>query len=286
MMMIVIAAIFALAYATTENFIPRIWSAQIFRRLREAHVFGSLANRNYEGEFSQGGDSVQITAVGRVSVSDYSGSVSAEDLEDAGAVLEIEKDKYYAFKVDDLDRRQANADFVSEAMDEAGYSLSEAVDDYIAGLYGSAGSSVGSANSATSITNANFITVMAQVAEALDEQNVPQVGRWCVIPPWLKRLGAEAGVFDMKDPEAYSNGQLTRVMGFDFRMSNSVSNSAGTYRVMAGTSRAITFAEQLVKTEAYRDQDSFSDIVRGRHVYGAKVIDPEALCCLYCEDGS
>jgi len=40
---------------------------------------------------------------------------------------------------------------------------------------------------------------------------------------------------------------------------------------------AVATAQTITSTEVIRDPDSFGDIVRGLHVYGAKVLRPEAL---------
>jgi hypothetical protein len=47
--------------------------------------------------------------------------------------------------------------------------------------------------------------------------------------------------------------------------------------IVAGHSSAIATAEQINKTESYRDTDSFADVVRGMHLYGTKILRPEAL---------
>ena len=52
---------------------------------------------------------------------------------------------------------------------------------------------------------------------------------------------------------------------------------SGKYYVLAGTNEAITFASQLAKIESLRDKDSFSDLVRGLYLYGAKTVQPKAL---------
>ena len=40
---------------------------------------------------------------------------------------------------------------------------------------------------------------------------------------------------------------------------------------------AVVTAQQIDKTEAYRDTASFADIVRGMQLYGRKILRPEAL---------
>lgn len=57
------------------------------------------------------------------------------------------------------------------------------------------------------------------------------------------------------------------------------------YQVIAGTSAAGSFAEQLVELEAYRLEKNFSDAVKGLHVYGAKVVQPKALAVMACSKG-
>ena len=52
---------------------------------------------------------------------------------------------------------------------------------------------------------------------------------------------------------------------------------SGKYYILAGTNEAITFAEQLTKTETVKDKSFFGDLVRGLAVYGAKTVQPNAL---------
>ena len=47
--------------------------------------------------------------------------------------------------------------------------------------------------------------------------------------------------------------------------------------IVGGHDSAVATAEQINKVETYRDPDSFADIVRGMHLYGRKILRPEAL---------
>ena len=47
--------------------------------------------------------------------------------------------------------------------------------------------------------------------------------------------------------------------------------------IVAGHSSSVATASQITKTESYRDPDSFADIVRGMHLYGRKILRPEAI---------
>lgn len=53
--------------------------------------------------------------------------------------------------------------------------------------------------------------------------------------------------------------------------------SGGGQLAIAGSSIATSFAEQILKVEAFRPQTKFTDALKGLHVYGAKVVRPEAL---------
>jgi uncharacterized protein YmfQ (DUF2313 family) len=74
------------------------------------------------------------------------------------------------------------------------------------------------------------------------------------------------------------NGMVGRAAGFDILLSNNAPNTTGSeFATIAGNNTAITFADQISKTEAYRPQSSFSDAVKGLALYGAKVIRPDSL---------
>ena len=74
---------------------------------------------------------------------------------------------------------------------------------------------------------------------------------------------------------------MGRVAGFDVYESNNVTKSSSTYLITAQVADATTYAEQIVKTEALRLENSFKDGVKGLHVYGAKVVRPEEIATLF-----
>ena len=110
----------------------------------------------------------------------------------------------------------------------------------------------------------------------LDEANVPTMNRWVVIPPWMKKLLTDSGEFTRATSlgdQVVTNGLIGSVAGFQVYMSNNVDNTAlAFYKVMFGYPGAVTLAEQINKVEAYRPEGSFSDAIKGLHVYGAKLV--------------
>ena len=136
--------------------------------------------------------------------------------------------------------------------------------------------------------------LVARMSRLLDVQNVDTQGRWIVIDPVMmevlrdedsRLLNADFG------GNGLQNGLvLNNFHGFRVYVSNnlpSVGTGASTtgaanqninYGVIcAGHDSAVATAEQINKTETYRDPDSFADIVRGMHLYGRKILRPEAL---------
>lgn len=267
------------------GFIPEIWSARLLTSLKKSLVYGApdVANRNYEGELSAAGDTVTITSVSRPTVSSYTtnGTITREALTDAQRKLLITEQKYFAFDVDDVDARQAQGNVMNEGMDEAAFALRDVADQFIAGLY----TGVASDNDigTVSVTSAALAyTQLKDLKVLLDEADVPQEGRWAIIPPWFHGLLLEndrfvdASASGSTDP--LMNGRVGTALGFDIRVSNNTPNPTGDDNVViAGYPGAISFAEQINKVEAFRPEDTFADAVKGLHVYGAKLVRPTGI---------
>lgn len=271
-----------------DRMVPEIWAAALLRALRKTLVFGQpgVVNRNWEGEIKQKGDTVRINSVGRPTVKTYTPGtpIVREQLTDAQRVLQITQADYYAFDVDDINVRQAQGDIVTETMNEAAYAMADKLDQYLASLY----TGVNTANNLGTIsvpvaTPTDFYDkVLVPLSVKLDEANVPSEGRYCIIPPWLHGRGLLDARFikvnESGTEQGLRNGIVGRAAGFDILKSNNCVNPTGDdYVVQAGTNQAVTLAEQINKTEAFRPHDSFSDAVKGLAVYGAKVIRPECM---------
>ena len=141
--------------------------------------------------------------------------------------------------------------------------------------------------------NAYAIQIISRMARKLDQQNVDSNGRWIVIDPVFKEIlqDEDSRLFNSDfGGSGLQNGLvLNNLLGFKVYVSNNLpsvgtgsSTTGGTNAsnyglVVAGHSSAVATAEQINKTETYRDPDSFADVVRGMHLYGRKILRPEAL---------
>ncbi len=276
-----------------NNFIPTVWSARILQNLQKALVFGSNAviNTDFEGDIRQLGDTVKINSIGAVTVGSYTKNTNIGDpetLSDASTSLLINQAKYFNFQVDDIDKAQAKPKVMDEAMREAGYALANALDEYIAGLYTDAASAnlIGTTGSPKTdlATAGKPYQYLVELATKLDENNVPRMGRFVIIPPWYNAYLIQDTKFLAATPQGdgrLEEGLVGKAAGFDVFMSNNVVNTTSTkYRIIAGYKGAWSMAMQLNQVEAYRPEKRFADAVKGLQLYGAKVTRANALAVL------
>lgn len=302
-----------------NNFIPQLWADTLLAALRKNLVYGSLFNRDYEGQIKQMGDTVKINAIGDITISSYTKDTdlnAPQALTDAQTMLVISQAKYYNFEVDDVDQAQAHPAVMQEAMSWAAYKVAETIDEYLAGFYTDVisgnvlGTTSGLTISAPTAANAGAGTTMydyiVNLGQKLDENYVPRKGRWCVVPPWGRtyliqdvrftsfntaqaRATLQTGQLD--DGASMANdAYIGQVEGMDVYQSVNAPHISGTVGaansidvVLASHPMAFTMAEGINKTEAYRPPYRFADAVKGLALYGAKTVRPYAASFLYAK---
>jgi N4-gp56 family major capsid protein len=274
----------------TTTFIPELWSARLLYALDKAHVATNLVNREYQGIIANQGDTVHINSIGAITVKDYTKNADIADpdaLTTTEQTLVIDQCKYFNFQVDDVDNVQAAGDLIDTAMGRAAYSLADVADAYLLKTIAAgaaSGNTVGAASGPIALTAANVYENIVKLRTKLDKANVPNTGRTIVVPPEVYALLLMDDRFAKSDAaagqSALLNGEVGRVAGFTVYMSNNVRTGTGTdtgktpyFEITAQVSTATTYAEQIIKTEAYRLEKRFADAVKGLHVYGAKVTD-------------
>lgn len=275
-----------------DTFIPEVWNAQLLTQLSTAYVFGQpgVINRNYEGDIANFGDTVHIGSLTRPTISSYVKNttvINPQTLATTDQTLVIDQAKYFAFEVDDVDARQVRnaGGLLSTAAQEAAQGLAGVADGYLSGL-AVAGAGTTLTAGAVATADAAFL-VVRKLRVALDKANVPSSGRYLIVSPefYALILGdarfINAAAYGSSAP--IRNGEVGSILGFAVLVSNTIpAGTAGTLPavsnyVVAGHPMALTFAEQINKTEAYRPESSFADAIKGLHLYGAKVVRPEAL---------
>lgn len=278
------------------TFIPELWSARLMYALDKSHVAASLVNRDYEGTIRQQGDTVHINTIGAVTVNNYTRNTDIEDpevLTTTDQTLEISQAKYFNFQIDDVDAAQAAGNIMDTAMGRAAYALNDVSDSYLLGLIAAgadSGNILGS-STAVSLTADNVYNNIVDLRTVLDKANVPNNGRYIVVPPEVYGLLLKDDRFVKATDGGTANntllnGNVGSVAGFTVYMSNNVPFSTDTWSIPASVASSTTYAEQIVSTEAYRMEKRFADAVKGLHVYGAKVTDGKAIAVLKCKVGA
>jgi hypothetical protein len=278
-----------------NNFKPEIWSAQTLVALRSSLVYAQpqLVNTNYQGEITSRGQSVHITTIGDPTIFDYDAgdTLNYEDVETAGTDLVIDQAKAFAFKLDDVDKAQALMSPMQQMAQNAAYGLRDKADAYVASLYtgvaadnvlGSTGSPI---DTYTTPTDA-YSKVLVPLRTKLNRKNVPREGRYVVVSPEFHGSLLNDDRFVRADASATTeglrNGFVGRAAGFDILESNNTPNPSGdTQVIQAGYPGAITYAEQILETEALRLQATIADAIRGLHVYGAKLLRPTGIAVAF-----
>jgi N4-gp56 family major capsid protein len=275
-----------------DTFIPEVWNANLLTTLAKRYVFAQsqVSNRNYEGDIAQYGDTVHIGSLTDPTVASYVKNVTAINpatLVTTDQTLVIDQSKYFAFEVDDVDARQVrdSGNLMASAMNRAGAQLADVADQFLAGLMTTGAGTILTPAAINSV-DAAFL-LLRNLRLKLDKANVPTEGRFVVVSPEFYALVLGDNRFI--DASRYGssvpirNGEVGQAIGFAILVSNNL--PAGTAAtapavsnfIVAGHPMALTYAEQISKTEAFRPPDSFSDAVKGLHLYGAKVVRPEAL---------
>lgn len=270
------------------NFIPEKWSKQLAVVLRNSGVMKQLVDSSYESEIKDSGDTVNIRKAAAITVNDYAGAINYEGLSPSLIQLLIDQAKYFAFKVDDINKAQSDIKIMDTYLEQAKISLDLAQDTYLLSLHSSAPSAniVSSGNDGTTGYTLSKDTVYGLAVEArrrLARSNAYKLAAagekpsW-VVPPEVMEVIVKAPEFigrstaqgDQVIKDGVYKGDLGGLNVYE--ATNLVSVSSNYYTPVI-FKKAITFAEQVTKIETIRLQGEFSDAIRGLNVYGAKAVN-------------
>ena len=294
---------------TNSFFLPKIYYKKVLNFFRKASVVEAITNTDYSGEINAYGDSVKIIKEPVITVYQYErgADVTKTALTDQETSLVVDTANAFKFIVDDIETSMSHVNFKEVAASSAAYALRDAFDEGViatmfAGVSASSPNHILGSDSATDLAAGTFdgtgnldigfgtdehdpLDIMAYMARLLDEQDIPEEGRWFLAPPsFYEQLGQSSSKLMSVDFNAgqgsIRNGLVSsgKLRGFDMYKSNNVaapSNAAG--KIRGGHMSSTATAQTITSTEVLRDPDSFGDICRGLHVYGAKVLRPEAM---------
>ena len=295
---------------TSGIMIPAIWSGKILRNLYAATVVAAIAQTDYEGEIKGQGDTVHIRTTPVISISNHvKGQKLVYETPEVSLVdLLINNGKSWSFISDDVDRHQADYNYVSNWTADAAERLKIAIDtDVLANIYSQAHASnkgltagaisgnvsLGVSGTPLSIDKTTVLDFIIDAGQVLDEQNVAESGRYLVLPAWAAAMIKKS---DLKDASlagdgtsVMRNGRIGMIDRFEIYASNLLhyqTDTVKTFDCPFGQKIGLTFATQLIENEGpMRSPDFFGDLYRGLNVYGYKVVKPEAVGWAYLTKG-
>lgn len=274
--------------STYSAFIPQIWSKKLNQMLEKNCVMLQCVNKNWEGEIKNQGDTVKIITPADVTVSTLtSDNIEYSSLSPTSQDLVIDQKKFFAFKIDDIAQVQSNADIMEAHLTNAKKAIEVVQDSYLLGMHTDVPEEniIGDESSPVILDKSTIYEQFVKLALALKNSNAVYSG----VRPWVV-INPNIEAYLLQSPEFISaykvadttlrEGSIGRIAGMDVLVSTNLTEVDDKYYVLAGTNDAITFASQLAKIESLRDKDSFSDLVRGLYLYGAKTVQPKALAKL------
>ena len=316
------------AFDTTPSysggFIPQLWSNKLNAKFYQNTMLSEISNTSWEGEIKNQGDSIRIRTAPSITITDYAGAGTTLSTEVPVPIytdLQINKGKYFSVQVNDVLAHQADIDLMETFTDDAAKQLKIAIENEaffqwfstegaaaankgatagnISASYG-LGTDLVPVNQATS---GELLKMILRMSAALDEQNVPEEGRWLLMSPHDRHILMQSDIaqayFTGDNASIVRTGKIGMLDRFTVYVSNllphgttakatvaglsatstgaTLSNAKPRRMMVAGTKAACAFASQITKTEPLRNQTDFGDIVRGLSVYGRKTIKDTAL---------
>jgi len=287
-------------------FIPEIWSGRILEKFYDATVLNAITNNNYQGEIKKMGDTVIIRTLASITIRDYvvGQSLQRERPESPATTMTIDKGKYWAVELDDVMDVQSDLNLLDKWTTDASEQMKISHDtDVLAGIVGtchasnrgltagvvSASYNLGTSGSPIQVTKVNVIDYIIDMGSVLDEQNIPETGRFVVIPTWMAGLLKKSDIKDASltgdGQSVLRNGRIGMIDRFTLYSSNllfTAVDGVTCYYSLFGHPLGTSWASQITETETLRSQDTFADIVRGLNIYGYKVTKTEGLGEFYC----
>jgi len=274
---------FSTGTTSEVNFIPEVFSKLLQAKFYKKSILPAISNTDYEGEISGQGEKVTIRTVPAVTINNYAGTITTQELTTAKVEMLIDKAKYYSFKIDDVLAAQADINMLEGASSDASEGMRIAVETDVLAASVTGATTIGAQ---TTITAANILANILAIATSLDTLNIPEEGRFIVLNPaqisLLKQSELRQAYLTGDSTSPLRNGKVGMVDRFNVYQSNMLykpasGSDAGYTHVLAGHPKGMSFASQFTNTETVRMESTFGDQVRGLKVFGSKVVTPDAL---------
>lgn len=273
------------------NFQRTVWSKKIQLQLDTITSLKDHCDFEFEGEVAYAKE-VKILGVTRPTIRTYvpGTSLTREAGTDSATTLAINQYKYFDFEVEDIDKAQSVPGLMEDASRQAALGLAEEGDKYVASLI-EAGvedgtNPLGQSSSVVSLTKANAVASVEDGFAYLYGKNckVNDTFYLEVAPKVFTTYRQALTELSTDNPEILKKGAVGKINNAYVCIENllptgkvGTGSSDDTYYNVLRTDKAIAFAEQINKVEAYRPENAFQDALKGLYVFGAKIVRPDEI---------
>jgi hypothetical protein len=298
-----------------NKFIPEIWSGKLIEKFYASTVLAAISNTDYEGEIKNQGDKVIIRTKPTITIRPYAadGMLTVDRPEGGNTFLLIDKGDYFNLALDDVMRIQSDVNLLDIWSDDAGEQMKIVVDRAVllgmlhqaaaanrgitAGILsgdvnlGVTGTPLAVVGRSPTTGQVEILDVLLRLGQVLDEQNIPESGRWVVLPAWaammLKQSELRQAYLTGDSVSPLRNGRIGQIDRFTIYVSNLLPRGSVATPVAgladkeqpiyAGHAHGLTFASQFTNVETLRSEMSFATLLRGLQIYGWKILDSVAI---------
>ena len=308
----------------TGSFIPTLWSGKLLAKFYQNTMLSEITNTDYEGELKNKGDTIRIRTAPSITINNYAGAGSTLTSEVPTPIfqdMQVDQAKYFSVQTNDVLAQQADMDLMNMFTEDAAKQMKIAIEDEVffnnfvteGPAAANSGATAGALSAAYNLgtdlapidttTANNLLEAILRMSAAMDEQNIPEDGRWLIMTPYdrqiLMRSDIAQAYFSGDGSSTIRTGKIGMLDRFTVYVSNllprgnagvelvsgltdpstggALASALKRRTMVAGTKHASSFAMTISKTEPLRNQTDFGDIVRGLAVYGRKVVKPDAM---------
>lgn len=262
-----------------SNFKPMFWSKYCQTELKKALILANCCDYQFEGEIKLG-NRLKIVGAVRPTIQKYTPGkdLDIETLGNNSQYLDITESDAFAFEVDDIDEAQSMKGYLETQFDESKAALAESADAFVGKQ-----AQYANKNMMSDSTDISALTSMLAPIDAahiaLYKNDVPATTELYadLTPEHIVGIRGELAELFTDNVEYVKRGAVGKYANTYLRMSNNLWSDGTDHYEMVRTKKAIAFAGQINKVETARKEKGFADIIKGLHVYGAKVVRPKEL---------
>lgn len=295
--------------SAAHYYTPMLFAKKVLKNFYASTVFNDITNTDYQGDFKNYGDLIQIRQAPKFVARTYTkGDALVYDTPSKDAIsMAIDQTAYIATAVEDLEQVTTDIDLMNMYSEEAKNTIQVTIDTNVLKAIAdnphasNAGSTAGAISSSVdlgtdtttayvSVDRTNALDKLVEMEQVLREQNLGTEDFYAVIPSWyatkLKLSDLKAADFSGDTSGLVRTGMIGMINGMKIFVSDNLPTITTTansnYAVIAGTKIASSFALQLSKVDTLKMESTFGEKWRTLWVWGRKVVRPEGVSTMYC----